>query len=115
MSANLPIRFKAETLRSLAFGSIPVGYIPVGSALAHPIRQFKVDNLTDALLLFSFDGINDHFVVPANGFFLNDVNSNKSSVSGGWYLAQGDRLYVKQSGVPTLGAVYFATFYGYEG
>lgn len=115
MSANLPIRFKAEPLRSIAAGAIGAGYMPIGSALAHPIRQFKVDNLTDALLVFSFDAINDHFVLPANGFFLDDVNSNKSTTSGGWYLAQGDRLYVKQLGVATTGAVYFATFYGYEG
>lgn len=114
MSANLPIRFKADTLRSIAFGAIVGSYMPVGSAMTHPIRQFKIDNLTDALLVFSFDGINDHFVVPSNGFFLDDITSNKSTVSGGFFLAQGDRLYVKQLGVPSTGSVYFATFFGYE-
>lgn len=114
MSANLPIRFKADTLRSIAAASVGASYMPIGTAMTHPIRQFKVDNLTDALLVFSFDAINDHFVVPSNGFFLDDITSNKSGVSGGFYLAQGDRLYVKQLGIPTTGSVYFATFYGYE-
>lgn len=108
---SLAIRFAAEPLRSLAFGSIGAGYMGVGTAISNPSRIIKVDNLTDATLLFSFDGITDHFVLPANGFLLLDITANKS-VSDAYFLAQGQRLYVKQSGVPTSGAVYFTTIYG---
>jgi hypothetical protein len=62
--------------------------------------------------MFSFDGVNDHFPIPANGFFLDDISSNQSHMAQGWYLAQGSRLYVKEIGAPTLGAVYFSVFYG---
>lgn len=111
-AANLPIRFRAEILRSIAFGSISGTYAGVGLPLANPCRQFKIDNLTDALMIFSIDGVNDHFVVPSNGFFLNDVSSNTSQY-GGFYIAQGDRLYVRQaSSAPTSGSVYFSVFYG---
>lgn len=108
-AANIPIRFRAEPLRSLAFGSISGTYAPLGSAMANPIRQFKIDNTTDALLTFSFDGVNDHFVVPASSFFLNDVSSNTAQQNG-FFISQGDRLYVK--GSPTSGTVYFSVFYG---
>ena len=110
----LAIRFRAEPVRSSAFGSIGAGYTGVGTVVEHPIRQFLIQNLTDATVMLSFDGINDHFPLPSNGFFLNDISSNQSHSAQGWFLAQESRLYVKQLGVPTLGAVYFSVFYGSE-
>lgn len=111
--ANLSIRFTPETVRTIAFGSIAAGYMGVGTAVNHPIRQFLIQNLTDAILMFSFDGINDHFPLPSNGFFLDDICSNVTH-SAGWFLAEGTRLYVKEIGVPTSGTVYFSVFYGSE-
>lgn|SRR5574338_236082 len=108
----LSIRFRAEPVRSLAFGSIGPAYMGVGSALTHPIRQFFIQNLSDQTLMFSFDGINDHFPLPQNGFLLDDITSNKSRGEG-WFLAEGDRLYVRELTTPAAaGAVYFSTFYG---
>lgn len=109
--SSLSVRLKFEPLRSAAFGAIAAGYSAVGSALANPIHQFKIDNLTDAILIFSFDGINDHFVLPPNGFFLSDITSNKA-VSQAFFIAEGSILYVKRSGIPTSGAVYFSAMYG---
>ena len=100
-----------EPVRTLAFGSISGTYMGVGTAIGNPLRQFFIQNLTDKTLMFSFDGINDHFPLPASGFLLDDVTSNKTTTSG-FYLAEGSRLYVKDLGVPTtLGAVYFSSFY----
>lgn len=110
----LAIRFQAEPVRSSAFGSILVGYTGVGTVLDHPIRQFIIQNLTDEAVMFSFDGVNDHFPLPAGGLLIDDVSSNQSHSAQGWYLAQGTRLYVKQLGAPTVGAVYFSVFYGAE-
>lgn len=113
MAYSLSLRMLFEPQRSLAFGSIGAGYMGVGTAVDHPIRQFIIQNLTDATVQFSFDGINDHFPLPAGGLFIDDITSNKA-VSNGFYLAEGDRLYVKQLGVPTTGAVYFSVVYGRE-
>ena len=77
--SNLSIRMRFEDLRSLASGSIAAGYTGVGVRVSHPVRQFFIQNLTDALLLFSFDGVNDHFPLPANGFYLSDITSNKTA------------------------------------
>lgn len=111
--SNLAIRMRFEELRSLAFGSIGAGYMGVGTAVSNPVRQFLVQNLTDATLLFSFDGTTDHFVLPATGFYLSDITANKT-ISSGFYLSEGDRLYVKESGTPTTGSVYFTVIYGSE-
>ncbi len=109
--SNLSIRMLFEPQRSLAFGSIGAGYMGVGTAVDHPIRQFIIQNLTDATLQFSFDGINDHFPLPSNGLLIDDVTSNRGK--GDYFaIAEGTRLYVKQLGVATSGAVYFTVMYG---
>lgn len=84
---------------------------PVGSPLLNPSRIFNLSNQTDALLYFSFDGLNNHLVLPAKGFILLDVVSNKTLATG-CFVAQGEVIYVKQNGVPTTGSVYLMTFYG---
>lgn len=109
--STLSIRLRLEELRSLAAGSIGAAYMGVGTALSHPARQFIIVNLTDATVMFSFDGVTDHVVFPRNGIWINDVTANKTEDQG-FYLAQGDRLYVKQVGAPTTGAVYFSVLYG---
>lgn len=117
MSNGRAIRMEFEPLRSIAFGSIPPGtYVGgnIGSPMANGIVQFKIDNLTNALLTFSKDGINDHFVIPANSFFLSDISSNQIS-SQGLYMAKGDSIYVKQNAVPTMGSVYLTVMFGETG
>lgn len=110
----LSIRLRAEPVRTLVAASITNAYMGVGTAISNPARQIFVQNLTDETLMFSFDGINDHFPLPSNGFFLSDITSNKTQVGGGLFLAEGDRLYVKEIGNPTTGSVYFSVFYGSE-
>lgn len=110
---SLAIRLRAETLRSLGFASIGATYMGIGSPFLHPIRIFELQNLTDALLLFSFDGINDHIALPAQGFILLDVTANKT-ITSGFFLAEGDRVYVKESETPTTGSVYVTAFFGQE-
>ena len=110
---SLAIRMRFEEVRSLAFGSITGDLVIVGTAVNNPVRQFFIQNLTDATLMFSFDGLKNHFPLPANGFFLSDITSNKTQ-STGFFLAEGERLYVKRIGTPTTGTVYFTVIYGSE-
>jgi hypothetical protein len=110
------IRFKAEPVRTLAGASAIQGlYTAIGTALVHPARQFFIQNLTDQTLMFSLDGLTDHFPLPASGFLLDDVTSN-AALSKGLMLAQGEILYVKRLdvAVPT-GSVYFSVFYATDG
>jgi len=109
MAASLELR--AEAQDSLAFGSIVAGYTQIGTPFAHPIRIMMVQNLTDVLLQFSFDGSVDHFVLPAGGQMIIDATANQLSNVAGFFLSVGTKLSVKRIGTPSSGAVYLSTFY----
>ena len=106
-------RVKWNPLKSLAFGSIGAAYVGLGIPLEEPIYLLKVQNFTDQNLLISFDGITDHDVIAANGGWVYDFGSNKSDASGGLWVPQGVRIYIKQEGgvAPTTGSVYAASVY----
>lgn len=108
---SVAIRLQAEPVRSLAAGVIGVGYMGVGTELEYPARIISVQNLTDATLMFSFNGVDDHFPLPADGFLLLDITGNRT-VSTGFFIAESTRLYVKLIDEPTTGSVYFTSFYG---
>lgn len=107
------IRLVPETARTLAFGAIAAGYMGIGTSFSKPIRILMIQNMTDASLMFSFDGINDHLPLPRDGYMLLDVATNKAKEDG-LFISEGTRLYVKRIGIPTVGAVYVTTFYGYN-
>lgn len=110
--ADISIRFMMEPQRSLAFGSIGAVYMSIGTAVTHPLRMYELHNLTDTTLQFSLDGIDDHFILPANSYKIIDIVSNKTS-SEGWYIGKGTSFYVKQLTVaPTSGSVYLSVAYG---
>lgn len=111
MGFSLAIRMLPEVQKSLAAGSIAAGYTGVGTAFSNPVRILFLQNLTDAAVQWSMDGIDDHFPMPANGFLLLDVMGNKS-VSDQFFISEGTRMYVKQLGVPTTGSVYVSAMYG---
>jgi hypothetical protein len=110
MAQNLCLRMYPEAIRTVAFGGISGTYAGMGAPFANPVRIFWLQNQTDVLLTFSFDGITDHFVLPSEAFVLLDVSSNSSLPGGALYFAQGQRLYVK--GSPSSGSVYLTVFYG---
>lgn len=105
------IRLLPEPVRSLAFGSIGAAYMGIGTALENPVRIVAILNLTDVSLMFSMDGVDDHFPLSANGYLLLDVSSNKT-IEAGFFIGIGTRFYVKEIGNPISGSVYVSTFYG---
>jgi hypothetical protein len=115
---SLAIKALFEPLRSTSAAAITGAggaYIGVGTALNFPTRQFFIQNYTDQILMFSFDGINDHFPLAPNQFYLNDLTSNKT-VETGYFIAKDTRLYVKYLGTsnPTMNSVYFSVLYGID-
>jgi hypothetical protein len=113
MSYGSSIRLLPETIRSLAFGAIGPAYIGIGTGFNNPIRIIDILNMTNQGLMFSFDGINDHFALPNNGFLLLDVTTNRTTPADAMYIAEGSRIYVRQLGAaPGAGAVYVSAFYG---
>jgi len=100
-----------EPIRELGFASIVAGYTGVGTEINNPVRILRVQNLTNALLWFSYDGINNHEALAANSFLLLDITANKSREHG-YYLAEKTRIYVKRNATPTEGSVYVTVYYG---
>ena len=106
------VRVRFEPLRSLAFGSISGTYSGVGLPFANPVRILKFSNETDASILVSINGVDDHDIVAGNGFCLYDFTTNKSDAGGLLEQPQGDRIYVKaESSLPTLGNFYVTVIY----
>jgi len=109
---SLAVRCLAEPLRSLAFGSISGTYAAIGTALAHPAHMILFQNQTNATVTISMDGINDHFTLLANGYFVLDISGNKAASSYGFYISKGTIFYVK--GTVGSGNVQVSVFYGDE-
>ncbi|CAM5999029.1 unnamed protein product [Sphagnum balticum] len=74
---------RADPLRSLASGSISGAYAAIGTPFAHPVRIMIAQNLTDVTLTYSFDSVNDHFVLPAGGQMIVDVSSDEFQGNSG--------------------------------
>jgi len=113
---SLAIRLMPETVRTAAFGVIGNVYMGMGVAMTRPIRMIVLQNMTDANLMFSFDGVNDHLPLPSWGYLVLDITSNKT-LPQGFFVAEGQRVYVRRLNpleIPTQGAAYLTTFYGAE-
>jgi hypothetical protein len=104
------IELRVDPQRSLAAGSITGSYTAIGTAFERPMRIVKIQNLADATLQFSFDGVTDHITLPENGFLLIDVTANQADARG-FFVSVGTTIYAKQLGVPTTGAVYVTAMY----
>jgi hypothetical protein len=112
---NLAVRARFEQLKTLDFTIISPTYMGIGSGLLYPARAILVQNLTNKTLVFSDDGVNDKFKLPAMSGILLDITSNKTTHSGAFCLSEGERMYVRQdSAAPTTGEVCFSSVYGSE-
>ena len=110
------IRWTAEPLRNATAAAITAGagdFVPVGDQTLNPANQFYLLNFTDALLIVSFDGINDHLVMPQGTNFFDDVGSDKSNQAGALVLPANTQIWVAYSGIdnPTTGNFYASIFY----
>lgn len=104
---NLVVSIKAETLRSIAFGSISGTYANIGTVTLFPWKIFYISNTTDADMIISLNGgTTDHFVVPTKQSLSMDVSTN--GIEQNEYLQQGTQFAVKQVTAPTSGSVYVA-------
>jgi|SRR5271157_849218 len=103
----------ADVIRTLAFGGISGSYAVVGTPVSHNWRMFRITNNTNGDLLFSLDGTNDNFFVPASSFVLYDISTNAPPISesDNFQLGRNTQFYVKQSTVPTAGAVWIEGIY----
>lgn len=103
-------KFKTETLRTVAFGSIGAAYSIIGSAFSYPISKLYIVNDTDVGVYISDDGTNNKFYIPDGRELLIDITIENQNPD---YLPKGSAFYVKQgpegaasSGILALSAMY---------
>lgn len=113
--SNLSImssRAAFETLRTLVSGSISGSYAKVGTPLLNPARIVHTYNGCNTDMIFSIDGVNNDYYVPAGGFILFDFTTNHANNAQGLYLPEGTQFWVKQVSMPASGSVWITVVYG---
>lgn len=101
-----------EDLRTIAFGAIGAGFTAVGDAFSGPVRILSITNLTDANLIFSDDGVNDKWILPAGSGKVVDISTNRTNQEN-FLLAEGKYAYIKHAGVaPISGSCYIEATIG---
>jgi hypothetical protein len=97
---------QADTLRSLAYGSIGSSFVAVGTALSYPARIVCFTNECDTDMTISDDGSNEKFIIPKGSFKLFDLNSNRTNADQVWLYPAGTQFSVKYVSAPGSGLVY---------
>ena len=100
-----------DTLRSIDFSSITNSYQALGSSFEHPIHITIFTNDTDANMLLTLDPTEDQMILPAGGFKLFDLTTNRADYNANWTFAKGTQFYIKYQAAPTSGKVYIEGIY----
>lgn len=105
-------RVKYDDLRSIAFGSITGTYAGVGASFSNPVRILMIDNISDADVYVSFDGVSDKTIVAAHSGKIIDYASNRIDPVGQLEQSVGERVYVKViTTLPTVGGIFVSVVY----
>jgi len=92
------------TLRSKAFGAITASYTVLGTPVAEGLAIRYLKNQTDAILVISEDGVNDHHQLDAGETKTTDITANRSRDEA-VAMRKNIQYYVKYSGsAPTSGS-----------
>jgi hypothetical protein len=119
MTTNLnnAIRIALEPLRMVfytALSTMDYAYLnstQVPNPFIAPCRLLSISNNTNQDIYISFDAVNPHIYVAANGFIVRDYCTNRSDPGGSAVLSQGTQLYVVSVNAPTSGYVYAEVTY----
>jgi len=83
-----------DPIRKIDSATFTGAYQAVGTPLTRQIRLFKIVNDSSVPVTVSLDGVTDNDYVPANGFSLYDITSDKVK-DDGWFIPIGTQFYVK--------------------
>jgi hypothetical protein len=117
MAVNKSLRIAAEPMRFLGYASISSSFVALGGPLANPAKMHSLINMTDQNLVWSFDGVNAHGFLGANGgCFMFDIATNKSESQDNLCEGQGLQIYIatdSNSGgtSPSVYGVYMTVLY----
>lgn len=109
MAANQYIRLFPAELQFIDTATLTGAgnYFNLGLPTVFSTRIFKITNLSNVMITYALNGIPAD-VVPANGFVLLDVSTNREN-SNILEIASGTQVTV--AGATGVGLVYLSTFY----
>lgn len=102
-------RISYVPMQSLDTSTLSGSYLPLGNPLPNACSIVKIVNNSNVTVTISIDGSTACDVVPAGGFFLYDVTTNRTSSSTGEFMPKGTQYYVKSSA--GTGLVYLVGLY----
>lgn len=108
MTDNLKQRLKPEVLRSRDSATFTGSYQTLGAVLVNETRLLKFVNNSTVLVTGSWDGISDHFILPAGSQFILDITTN-AGLAGSIFAPQGLQFYIK--GSAGTGSVYLECYH----
>jgi hypothetical protein len=107
---SLAIKIRPEPVRTRDFSTISNVFMGIGTVFTEPVRILFIQNHTNQLLAFSFDGVNTNFVLAQDDYLLLDATWNRDGRWQGCFVRES-RVYVKYPGAaPSMGAVYVTSF-----
>ena len=109
--ANDTLRVVPLNLNSLIAADISTSYIAVGVASTSPVRILQIYNGTNVLIYFSDDGINDKWVLPANGIQVMDFTTNRTVNADGLFMRLGTTIYCRYVGSAPSSGTVFVTYW----
>lgn len=112
---SIAIKALFEPIRRKQFGDIGAAYTAVGNSFENPIRILILQNLTDVMLTFSDDSIDDKIDLASGQSIILDLSANKT-IHQGFFIPNNGSLYVKRySAAPTQGFVSLSVVYASTG
>ena len=106
--SGLNQRLYPNPLKSIDSASFTGSYQTLGIPLETACRVVKLTNNSTVLVTVSWDGINDHEILPSGSFILIDVSSNRET-SNICEISQGTQFLVK--GIAGTGSVYLSSYF----
>jgi hypothetical protein len=88
---------KFGELQTLDFSSTSPVYTEVGNPINHPASIFTIQNLTDADMMFSTDGVIDNIWLSPFSAYVQDITASHPSSDTGLYVPKLTQVWVKQA------------------
>lgn len=105
------LRIIPETLRSIDSSTFTGSLQKLGTPLNYACCLIKFVNNSTVPVTISWDGVNNHDIIPAMSFALYDFGSDAGSTRG-LYASQNTQFWV--SGSAGAGLVYLTAFHTSE-
>lgn len=108
MSNLLSQNLYPNPLKSINSATFTGSYQALGTSLENSCRIVKFTNTSNVSVTVSWDGVNDHEILPASSFLLLDVSANREKADI-CEIPKGTQFLVK--GSAGVGLVYVSSYF----